>query len=153
MAVQSSQKNVGDHVQAGHQVELLKDHGAVPLPAAFLLSFKLKNFPTVDLDAALADLYAAIAADKDKSIAEVRALNDALLELGRNLVQINFTRHGMFRNEPAVPIPPLPDIEPALALPGTEGHERNVLITHVRRGVNRVAWAFESATKAALRAL
>ncbi len=121
--------------------------------AAGAVDFSAAYAALDDLDAALADLYAAIGAGKDKSIPEVRALNDALLELGRNLVQINFTRHGMFRNEPAVPIPPLPDIEPALALPSAEGHERNVLITHVRRGVNRVAWAFESAAKAARRGL
>jgi hypothetical protein len=82
----------------------------------------------------------------------VRAVNDALLELGRDLIQINYTRHGMFRNEPAVPIAPLPDIQPAVALADADDHLRNVLITHVRRGLNRVAWAFESAAKAAERA-
>ena len=77
----------------------------------------------------------------------VRAVNDTLLELGRILIPINFTRNGQFRNEPAVPIPPLPDIAPALDLPSATGHHRNVLRTHVRRGVNRVAWAFERAAK------
>ena len=48
----------------------------------------------------------------------MRAYNDALLALARELVLINFTRHGRFRNEPAkiVRVPPLPDLAPALDL-------------------------------------
>lgn len=106
------------------------------------------------LDRALAQLYARIAGLTAAQVGDpaVRAVNDALLELGRDLIQINYTRHGMFRNEPAVPIAPLPDIQPAVALADADDHLRNVLITHVRRGLNRVAWAFESAARAAERA-
>lgn len=76
----------------------------------------------------------------------VRTANDAILKLGRILVPIHFTRHGRFRTEPALPIPPLPDLEPALALPNVGGHEKHVVATHVRRGLNRVAGAFDDAT-------
>lgn len=77
----------------------------------------------------------------------VRAVNDTLLELGRLLIPINFTRHGRFRNEPAVPVPPLPDIAPALELRTARGHAHHVLRTHVKRGVNRVAWTLSRAAK------
>lgn len=80
---------------------------------------------------------------------EVRKVNDAILELARILIPINYTRHGRFRNEPATPIPPLPDIAPAQDMKNAEGHRWHVLRTHVGRGLNRVAWAFESAAKVA----
>jgi N-acetylated-alpha-linked acidic dipeptidase len=83
----------------------------------------------------------------------VRAYNDAILELGRELIQINFTRQGAFRTEPAVKIPPLPDLAPAKQLAESSGHMRNVIRTHLLRGVNRVAWSFENATKIAQRAV
>ena len=99
----------------------------------------------------LGKLYEKSASLSGKPVTDpaVRAVNDAILELGRILIPINYTRQGRFRNEPATPIPPLPDIAPAQEIQGAEGHRRNVLITHVRRGINRVAWAFESAAKVA----
>jgi len=66
---------------------------------------------------------------------------------------INFTRHGRFRNEPAVRIPQLPDLAPALEIGGQKGHLRNVTRTHLVRGVNRVAWAFETSANIARRAV
>jgi hypothetical protein len=83
----------------------------------------------------------------------VRAYNDAILELGRELILINYTRQGRFRTEPAVKVPPLPDLAPAKQLPSASGHTQNVIRTHLVRGVNRVAWAFENAGKAAQRAV
>lgn len=83
----------------------------------------------------------------------VQAVNNAMLEMARILVPINYTRHGSFRHEPAVPVPPLPDIAPAMELAEAKGHEKHVLQTHVRRGVNRVAWAFERATRVAANAV
>lgn len=83
----------------------------------------------------------------------VRAYNDAILELGRELIQINYTRQGAFRTEPAVKVPPLPDLAPAKQLGDTSGHMRNIIRTHLLRGVNRVAWAFENATRTAQRAV
>ena len=77
----------------------------------------------------------------------VRALNDAILELGRILIPINYGRCGRFRNDPAVEIAPLPDLAPALKMRNTEGHAKNVLRTHLQRGLNRVVWAFEQASE------
>lgn len=85
--------------------------------------------------------------------AAVQAANDTLLELARILVPINFTRSGAFRHEPALPVPPLPDVAPALELRDAAGHEKRVLQTHVRRGVNRVTWALEQAATVAGRPL
>ena len=99
-----------------------------------------------DLDAALSDLRgrAADLASGQVGDAGVRAYNDALLALGRELVPINFTRHGRFRNEPAVRVPELPDLAPALDIADADGHMRRVTRTHLLRGVNRVAWSFET---------
>ena len=101
-----------------------------------------------DLDAALADLYDAAAGLADGAVGDagVRAYNDALLALARELVLINFTRHGRFRNEPAMRVPQLPDLAPALDLAQADHHMRRVTRTHLLRGVNRVAWAFETST-------
>lgn len=103
------------------------------------------------LSSELNNLYTKAASLQGKSVndAEVRRVNDAILELGRILIPINYTRNGQFRNEPAVPIPALPDIAPAQNIKAAEGHHKHVLRTHVTRGINRVAWAFESAAKVA----
>ena len=108
-----------------------------------------------DLKSALDDLYGKVATLGGKEIRDqgVRAYNDAILAIGRELVLINFTRHGRFRNEPAVRIPQLPDLAPALEIGGQKGHLRNVTRTHLVRGVNRVAWAFETSANIARRAV
>ena len=106
------------------------------------------------LQGALAALYGAAdsLAGRGVSDAGVRAFNDAQLALARELVTINYTRMGRFRTEPAVPVPELPDLAPALTVGETSGHLRNVTRTHLVRGVNRVAWAFDQAAAIAQRA-
>jgi N-acetylated-alpha-linked acidic dipeptidase len=93
--------------------------------------------------------YGEVLADQPVGDPNVRIINDAILGLGRLLIPINNTRQGQFRNEPAVPTPPLPVLEPALALGDADGHEKQVLITHVWRGLNRVAWTFDQAAQIA----
>ena len=107
------------------------------------------------LNAALDELYAKAADLADASVddAQTRAFNDALLGMARELVLINYTRKGRFRNEPAVRVPQLPDLAPALDLAGADDHMRRVTNTHLLRGVNRVAWAFETAANIARAAL
>ena len=101
------------------------------------------------LNAALDDLYrqSAKLANRDVADSAVRACNDALLGMARELVLINYTRHGRFRNEPAMRVPQLPDLAAATDLPTADEHMRRVTRTHLVRGINRVAWAFESAAK------
>jgi N-acetylated-alpha-linked acidic dipeptidase len=108
----------------------------------------------VTLQSELNKLYEKISSLQDKPVgnAEVRRVNEAILELGRILIPINYTRQGRFRNEPAVSIPPLPDIASAQELKEAEGHRQQVLRTHTVRGLNRVAWAFEQAAEAIRRA-
>ena len=104
-----------------------------------------------DLNGALDALYAAAdgLADADVGDAGARAVNDALLAMARELVLINFTRQGRFRTEPAMRVPQLPDLAPALDIGEADFHMRRVTRTHLLRGVNRVAWALESAANIA----
>ena len=99
-----------------------------------------------DLDDALADLHEAAASLAGGAVddAGARACNDALLALARELVPINFTRQGRFRTEPAMRVPELPDLAPALDIAEADHHLRRVTRTHLLRGVNRVAWSFET---------
>jgi N-acetylated-alpha-linked acidic dipeptidase len=86
-------------------------------------------------------------ADREVNDPEVRRINDKILNLARILIPINFTRHGRFRTEPSVPIPPLPDLAPALEIKQASGHARFVIRTHLQRGMNRVVWSFEQAVQ------
>lgn len=108
-----------------------------------------------DLNAVLNDLYSKTSdlVNKDVVDSSVQAYNDALLSMARELVLINYTRHGRFRNEPAVRVPQLPDLAPALGMADADDHMRRVTRTHLVRGLNRVAWAFESSAKIVKHAL
>lgn len=119
------------------------------------VDFKPAYDALAQLKAALDSLYGKLPALVHKPVTDkaLRAYNDAILELGRILIPINFTRQGRFRTEPAVKIPPLPDLAPAKQLASASGHQRHVIRTHLVRGVNRVAWELESAAKVAERAL
>jgi N-acetylated-alpha-linked acidic dipeptidase len=79
--------------------------------------------------------------------AETARINQTLMQLARVLVPINFTRHGHFRNEPAVSIPALPDLAPAADLGKTDpdSDDARVLVTHLTRGRNRVVGAMRMA--------
>ena len=99
-----------------------------------------------DLNGALDELYMQTASLANRAVDDpaARAYNDALLALARELVTINYTRQGRFRTEPAVRVPELPDLAPALDIAAADHHLRRVTRTHLLRGVNRVAWAFET---------
>jgi N-acetylated-alpha-linked acidic dipeptidase len=92
-------------------------------------------------------------AERDVQDPAVRVVNDTMLKLGRLLIPINFTRRGQFRTEPSVPIPPLPDLAPAVEIEGTSGHQRYIIQTHLRRGINRVASSFCEAAQLARNSL
>jgi hypothetical protein len=119
------------------------------------VDFAPANNALADLTTALNHLYGKAGELMNRPVTDpaVRAYNDAILEIGRELILINFTRQGRFRTEPAVKIPPLPDLEPATKVKDANGHLRHVIRTHLVRGINRVAWAFETAANAADRAL
>jgi hypothetical protein len=77
----------------------------------------------------------------------VQAANMTLRRLARLLVRINYTRAGRFRHDPAVDVPPLPDLAPAKTLkeltPGSDRH--HVTHNHLVRGRNRVIGALRDA--------
>jgi N-acetylated-alpha-linked acidic dipeptidase len=85
--------------------------------------------------------------DRELNDPRVREANEKLRRLARILVSINFSRKGKFRHDPALEVPPLPDLAPITGLrelkEGT--HEYNVLRTHLVRGRNRVVWALRQA--------
>jgi N-acetylated-alpha-linked acidic dipeptidase len=84
-----------------------------------------------------------------------RPFNQAMMRLARLLVPVNYTRHGRFRNEPAVSIPPLPDLAPIknLAKLPLDGDIARFTRTHLIRGQNRVVWALRQARSVATQAL
>jgi hypothetical protein len=83
------------------------------------------------------------------------ALNDALMQIGRALVPINYTATGPFDHDPAVPVPPVPLLQPAARLrtlrPDTDDYL--TLVTRLVRDRNRVTHAIHTATEVAERAL
>lgn len=84
---------------------------------------------------------------EDVADPRVREANWKVRRLARILVPINFSRMGRFRHDPALNVPPLPDLAPAADLGGLEEgtHKRNVALTHLARGQNRVVSALRQA--------
>lgn len=84
----------------------------------------------------------------------VRRVNEIQRRLARVLVPINYTRAGRFRHDPAVDVPPLPDLEPAIKLgsldPGSEVYR--ITLTHLTRGRNRVIGALREARQVVVEA-
>jgi len=101
------------------------------------------------LRAALRQWYLDRAALLGRSPADpsVRAANATLRRLARILVRINYSRQGRFRHDPAVDVPPLPDLAPIKTLaglqPGTDRYYTTV--NHLVRGRNRVTAALRDA--------
>ncbi|MED4750516.1 M28 family peptidase [Brevibacillus choshinensis] len=114
-------------------------------------SFKQAFREAYDLRSSLVDFYDRIASFQDRGVLDpaVQKANDVLRELSRTLVPINFTRRGKFWHDPAVDIPPLPDIAPATTLPQLEEgtHRYHVTLTHLTRGQNRLAWTLHKAKR------
>jgi spore coat polysaccharide biosynthesis predicted glycosyltransferase SpsG len=52
--VETTEKNVGQHVEPRHQVELLEDHGAVAVPVAKLATGQARNRLALEPDLAAA---------------------------------------------------------------------------------------------------
>ncbi|HKV43569.1 MAG TPA: M28 family peptidase [bacterium] len=83
------------------------------------------------------------------------AVNGALLRIGRSLIPINYTAAGPFDHDPAVPVPPVPVLQPAAQLrkipQGTDAHL--TLLTRLTRDRNRVTHAINDAAQAIDQAL
>ncbi len=81
--------------------------------------------------------------------ARARAFNETIMRLARLFVQINFTRDGAFRHDPAVPIPPLPDLAPIQQLSKLDPQSSIAQITrtHLVRGQNRLIMTLREARR------
>jgi hypothetical protein len=103
------------------------------------------------LEEDLARFYAAAAALSDRPVDDVALgrVNEVQRRLARTLVPVNYTRTGRFRHDPAVNIPALPDLEPALRLGGLEAGSDADRVTriHLTRGQNRLLGALRDARR------
>jgi hypothetical protein len=75
--------------------------------------------------------------------------NACLMGLSRHLVRLNYTEADPFEHDPAVPLPPVPDLRAAARLPGLDSKEdRKFLETELVRRQNKVlhalTWARET---------
>ncbi|MDR0359405.1 MAG: M28 family peptidase, partial [bacterium] len=85
----------------------------------------------------------------------VSGLNRTLHELDRELVLLNFTANGPFDQDLAVPIPPVPLLEPArrLAELDPSSSEARYLATELTRNRNKAVYHLRLALRAAERAV
>ena len=78
------------------------------------------------------------------------AINAALMRAGRALIPVNYTLTGPFDHDRALPVAPIPSLQPAAGLrdlaPGSL--ERHALETRLVRERNKVVYAVESAAEA-----
>ncbi|MFD1037438.1 M28 family peptidase [Virgibacillus byunsanensis] len=111
--------------------------------------FSLSLEEAKDLENDLVLFYKELDQLKDLPLTDpkVREANIKQEKLARLLIPINFTRTGKFRHDPALNVPPLPDLAPATNFENIEenSHEYKVLKTHLTRGQNRVVWAIQEA--------
>jgi hypothetical protein len=103
------------------------------------------------LDAALERLYAGAPSGDRADDPAVKRFNYAQRRIARLLVRANFSRMAEFWHDPAINVPPLPDLAPALTAPdiGDDVRARGILRAHLTRGQNRLVWTLEQAREVA----
>jgi N-acetylated-alpha-linked acidic dipeptidase len=118
--------------------------------AGDVFAFSPSREAIADLDAALARFYAAAPVDAAPGGADVRQFNAVQRRLARLLVPVNYSRATPFHHDPALEVPPLPDLAPALMLASAaeDVAQRGVVTTHLTRGQNRLVWTLEQAREA-----
>ena len=75
--VEPAQKNVGQNVEARHEVELLEDHGAVAMPTAQRGPAKRRNLDAVETDRPFARVDEPVDHAQKRGFASARAPDDA----------------------------------------------------------------------------
>ncbi|HTD47623.1 MAG TPA: M28 family peptidase [bacterium] len=77
------------------------------------------------------------------------AINSALMLIGRALIPINYTATGPFDHDPALPVQPVPVLQPAARLRTTaQGSDESLtLLTRLTRERNKVTHAIDTATE------
>jgi hypothetical protein len=98
------------------------------------------------LEQALGRFYAT-APDGQAGEAAVQRFNFAQRRLARLLVQVNYSRLAPFWHDPALNVPPLPDLAPAMTMSQARGDigRKGIATAHLTRGRNRLIWALEQA--------
>ncbi len=106
-----------------------------------------------ELDAALDEFYGDAPARGTGRTAAARRFNAAQRRLGRLLIPVNYSRMPAFWHDPAVNVPPLPDLAPAAGMARAAGNvaQQGMLRAHLTRGQNRLVWALEQAREAVRR--
>jgi len=98
------------------------------------------------LEADLSEFYRRA---KGATVDKAKPFNEAIMRLARLLVPINFTQEGAFRHDPALNIPPLPDLAPIEQLgklaPGS--YAAGITRTHLVRGQNRLVTTLREARR------
>ncbi len=96
------------------------------------------------LEEALEHLYEDPLSKRDEAADRI---NFAQRRLARILVPVNFSRMPDFFHDPALDVPPLPDLAPALSMPSAtdDPSRRGILRAHLTRGQNRLIWALQNA--------
>jgi N-acetylated-alpha-linked acidic dipeptidase len=124
-------------------------------PVAGRFDFGPARQAIADLDAALEALgtHACKAAAGSVRDPGVRRVNRAIRRLARLLVPVNYTRGPAFFHDPAETTPPLPDLAPALEAIDMNEHQLGFLLTHLRRGQNRLVAALRDARREVMEAM
>ncbi|PYE52710.1 M28 family peptidase [Deinococcus yavapaiensis] len=99
------------------------------------------------------DAYAATLDGRPLTDDTVRRVNAAYLTVTRLLTRVNFTRQAPFFHDPAISVPPLPDLAVALDLANVAPDKIGFHKTHLTRGQNRVIATLRDAARAVRAAL
>jgi N-acetylated-alpha-linked acidic dipeptidase len=102
---------------------------------------------------AAADAFIAAASAFAPSVSDPvtgKGANTKLLRAGRELMALNFAQRGHFRQEPALDVPPIPDLAAAVRAysesPG-ESDTAGAALTSLVRARNRTIWALKEAAR------
>jgi N-acetylated-alpha-linked acidic dipeptidase len=99
------------------------------------------------LEGALKRFYAQAPTHEHVASPAVQRFNFVQRRLARFLIPVNFSEMPPFHHDPALTVPPLPDLAPALTIPTVKDDvaKRNILRTHLTRGQNRLVWTLQLA--------
>lgn len=80
---------------------------------------------------------------------QIKQVNKTQRRLGRILIPINYSRVVPFSHDPALNVPPLPDLAAALTIPdlAVDDDRLNIIESHLARGQNRLIWALTLAAE------
>lgn len=100
-----------------------------------------------ELEDALRRFYAQAPADDQAGSPAVQRFNFVQRRLARFLVPVNYSEMPIFFHDPALNVPKLPDLAPALSIPGIKDDvaRRGIVRTHLTRGQNRLVWTLQLA--------